>query len=100
MNNIKQIIMRVSKTNVIRMNTGASSVIFRTANQIKMSVVSFGKQGPVGTVAESVLTLANEAKAEASNALLIAQSVSSSQDDLVSGMTLSIDHHIGAISAI
>lgn len=99
MNNLHRIVMRHTVKHVIRMDTGANQVTIRQLSRPRINVVSVGVQGPVGTVAESVLTMAQEAKETANQASQKADEASQDQQSMVSGMTLTLDHYIGAIEA-
>ncbi|MDG2839963.1 hypothetical protein P7M54_24600 [Vibrio parahaemolyticus] len=99
MNNIHRIVMRHTVKHVIRMDTGGNQVTIRQLSRPRIHVVSVGVQGPVGTVAESVLTMAQEVQAAAQKATNTATQAMTDQSDMVTGMTLTLDHYIGAIEA-
>lgn len=99
MNNLNRITMLHTVKQVVRMETGGNQVTIRQSKRPSIHVVSIGVQGPVGTVAESVLTMAQEAVATANQASQVANDVSQEQQAMVSGMALTLDFHIGAIAA-
>ncbi len=99
MNNTHRITLRHTVKQLVRMDMGGNVVTITQQSRPRINVVSVGVQGPVGTVAESVLTMAEEAKAAAEQATELAETTSQEQADMVSGMTLTLDHYIGAIGA-
>ena len=99
MNNLNRIIMRHTVKQVVRMETGGNQVTIRQSRRPSIHVVSIGVQGPVGTVAESVLTMAQEAVATANQAIKKVDVVSQEQQAMVSDMAITLDFYIGAIAA-
>ena len=99
MNNLNRITIRDTVKQVVRMETGGNQITIRQSRRPRIHVVSIGIQGPVGTVAESVLTMAQEAVATANQAIKKADVVSQEQQTMVSGMALTLDFYIGAIAA-
>lgn len=91
------ITMKVVKRHVISMRAGRSMVEIRSPSRARLNVVSLGKQGPVGTVAEEVLKMATEAQAAANEAKVQSAQVAEDQSSMVGGMTMTIDHYIGVI---
>jgi hypothetical protein len=99
MNNLNRITLRHTVRQVVRMDVGGNQVTIRQSTRPLINVVSIGVQGPVGTVAQSVLTMAQQAQQAASLASEKAEWVSQEQLGMVSGMSLALDHYIGAIGA-
>jgi len=95
MNN--RITMKIVKRHVVSMRAGRSMVEIRSPSRTRLNVVSLGKQGPVGTVAEEVLKMAIEAKAAATEAKVQFSQVAEDQSSMVDGMTITIDHYIGVL---
>ncbi|MDW1763138.1 hypothetical protein R7040_18200 [Vibrio sp. 1069] len=91
------ITMKVVKRHVVSMRAGRSMVELRTPSRTRLNVVSLGKQGPVGTVAEEVLKIATEAQTVANEAKAQSSQVAQEQTLMVDGMTMTIDHYIGVI---
>ncbi|WP_182027495.1 hypothetical protein [Vibrio rotiferianus] len=91
------ITMKVVKRHVVSMRAGRSMVELRTPSRTRLNVVSLGKQGPVGTVAEEVLKIATEAQTAANEAKAQSSQVAQEQTLMVDGMTMTIDHYIGVI---
>lgn len=91
------ITMKVVKRHVVSMRAGRSMVELRTPSRTRLNVVSLGKQGPVGTVAEEVLKIATEAQIAANEAKAQSSQVAQEQTLMVDGMTMTIDHYIGVI---
>jgi hypothetical protein len=73
-------------------NTEKSRTELNLPGKQQMKVVTFGRQGPVGSVTERVLTIAQEA-------ITIANQANQANQSMVSGMSLALDHYIGAIGA-
>ncbi len=92
-----QITVKVVERQVVRMNIGQSQVIMQSPSRMKMSVVTMGRQGPVGTVAEDVLARAMAAEAAANEAKAQSSQVADDQTTMVDGMTMAINHYIGVI---
>ncbi|MEL4241139.1 hypothetical protein [Shewanella xiamenensis] len=99
MNNLNRITLRHTVRQVVRMDIGGNQVTIKQLSRLRLNVVSIGVQGPVGTVAESVLTMAQQAQHAAVMASEKAEQVSQAQLGMVSGMSLTLDHYIGAIGA-
>ena len=99
MNKTHRITFRHTVKHLVRVDMGGNVVTIIQQSRPRINVVSVGVQGPVGTVAESVLTMAEEAKVAAEQAMKLAEATSQEQADMVSGMILALDHYIGAIGA-
>ncbi|MBD1559508.1 hypothetical protein HC752_21430 [Vibrio sp. S9_S30] len=91
------ITMKVVSRHVVSMKAGRSMVELRTPRKTRFNVVSMGKQGPVGTVAEEVLKMAAEAQNAANEAKAQSSQLAEDQSTMVDGMTMTIDHYIGVI---
>lgn len=94
-----QVSIHVTKRQVVMVNTGSAMVEMNVPNKMALSIVTLGKQGPVGAVAEDVLNMAKAAETMAKAANKTAQGVAHEQQLMVTGMTTTLDHYIGAISA-
>ncbi len=70
-----------------------------TSRHQAVSVVTLGSQGPVGSVAEEVLSKAAQASTDAVLALETSQKNQAFLDDVVTGMTNRFNYHARAISA-
>ncbi|TOP74092.1 hypothetical protein [Vibrio parahaemolyticus] len=92
-----QITVKVVERQVVRMNIGQSQVSMQSPSRMKMSIVTMGRQGPVGTVAEDVLARAMAAEAAANEAKAQSSQVADDQTTMVDGMTMAINHYIGVI---
>ncbi|MCS6257471.1 hypothetical protein [Shewanella baltica] len=99
MKTLERITLRHTVQQVVRVDMGGNLVTLRHLSQPRFNVVTIGMQGPVGTVAESVLTMAQQAVQTANSASDKASQVSQDQLVMVSGMSQTIDHYIGAIGA-
>ena len=93
-----QVNITVTQQRVV-INTEKSRTKLTSPGKLQMRVTTLGRQGPVGTVAESVLTMAQAAMTAANQASQKADETSQDQQSMVSGMTLTLDHYIGAIEA-
>ena len=93
-----QIKLNITEQRVV-MNTEKSRTELKLKHQVKLSAVTMGKQGPVGTVAENVLARAVEAEAAAKAAQSLSNQVAEQQSSMVSDMTNTLEHFIGAIEA-
>ena len=93
-----QVNIKVTQQRVV-INTEKSRTALTSPKKLSIRVATVGRQGPVGTVAESVLTMAQQALTMATSASLKADATSEDQQEMVSGMTLTLDHYIGAIAA-
>lgn len=98
-NNINRVIIKHSVKHLVHLQMGSNRVTVRQEPSPKINVISLGAQGPVGSIAENVLVMAQEAKALASEAKEKALEASQSHLNMVSSMSLTLDHFIGAIEA-
>ncbi|MGI2098980.1 hypothetical protein [Shewanella glacialipiscicola] len=99
MKTLERITLRHTVRQVVRMDMGGNQVTLKHLSQPRFNVVTIGTQGPVGTVAESVLTMAQHAVQTANRANDKANQVSQDQLVMVGSMSQTIDHYIGAIGA-
>lgn len=65
----------------------------------RLSVISLGVQGPVGTLAESVLQRALRAEADSREALKKAESNDAAMASLLADLSGAFTYHAGVISA-
>ncbi|WP_413285970.1 hypothetical protein [Vibrio sp. MA40-2] len=98
MDNNHQVTVKVVEQQVVRMNIGQSQVTMQNPSKMKMSVITMGRQGPVGTVAEDVLARAMAAELAANEAKAQSSQIAEDQTSMVDGMTMALDHYIGVIS--
>jgi hypothetical protein len=99
MNTTHRIVMRHTVRHVVRMSAGDNQVTILKSGNPRINVVTIGVQGPVGTVAQSVLTMAEQAQAAAKQAEQLANVVQAEQQQMFSSMSLTLDHYIGALAA-
>lgn len=91
---------------VVTLNQGQRTTTVKVEATPVFSVVAGGLQGPVGTVAEAVLSrvevvenVADLSNKTANNALLKSQQNNHDLDSLLTQMTNSFNFHAGSISA-
>ncbi|SDI10252.1 hypothetical protein SAMN04488136_1646 [Vibrio xiamenensis] len=94
-----RITMKVEKRQVVTLSQGQSKVELRTPSKQKFNVSTLGKQGPVGSVAAEVLVIAANAHTMAEEALIQTAILEQEQAEMVSGMSMTINHYIGVIGA-
>lgn len=99
MNNVNRVVIKHSVKHLVHLKMGSNRVTVRQASSPQVNVISIGAQGPVGSIAENVLAMAQEAKALASEAKEKADEASQGQQVMVSNMAQTLDHFIGAIGA-
>lgn len=98
MDNSHQVTIKVVEKQLVRMKIGQSLVTMQNPSKMMMSVITMGRQGPVGTVAEDVLARAMAAELAANEAKAQSAQVAADQTTIVDGMTMAFDHYIGVIS--
>ncbi len=95
------------QVHVVTLNQGQRTTTIEVEAKPVFSVIAGGLQGPVGTVAEEVLSavaraeaVAAEAKGTAEDAQSLSEQNQSDLDDVVTQMTNRFNYHAGAISAM
>ncbi|HFQ4959199.1 TPA: hypothetical protein ACGUPM_002652 [Vibrio vulnificus] len=88
--------LRTDRIITVRLPDSVEKVVSQNP---RVSVVTVGQQGPVGTVAEAVLAQAAKAESDAAKALEASLENSAHLDELVSQFTNHFNYHAGAISA-
>lgn len=101
-----RVVVSYQSRQVIKLKQGDTVTVIAKPSKPCLSVVSVGAQGPVGTVAEEVLSKveqaeqsANEAKSEASAAHDESQQTQLDMDQMLTDMTNRFNYHAGVISA-
>ncbi|MBE3958887.1 hypothetical protein HJ141_22410 [Vibrio parahaemolyticus] len=94
---------RVTQVNVVRqvvrIKQGNRQSIVERQGPPRLTVVRTGVQGPVGTVADEVLSRAEAAEQAANNALTVANQATADLDKLITDMNDAFVYHTGVISA-
>ncbi|MFL0830063.1 hypothetical protein [Vibrio parahaemolyticus] len=84
---------------VVRIKQGNRQSIVERQGPPRLTVVRTGVQGPVGTVADEVLSRAEAAEQAANNALTVANQATADLDKLITDMNDAFVYHTGVISA-
>ncbi|HCG9453632.1 TPA: hypothetical protein NJ656_004472 [Vibrio parahaemolyticus] len=84
---------------VVRIKQGNQQSIIERQGPPRLTVVRTGVQGPVGTVADEVLSRAEAAEQAANNALTVANQATADLDKLITDMNDAFVYHTGVISA-
>ncbi|EKI0737944.1 hypothetical protein PB787_004606 [Vibrio parahaemolyticus] len=84
---------------VVRIKQGNRQSIVERQGPPRLTVVRTGIQGPVGTVADEVLSRAEAAEQAANNALTVANQATADLDKLITDMNDAFVYHTGVISA-
>ncbi|HCE2656914.1 hypothetical protein [Vibrio parahaemolyticus] len=84
---------------VVRIKQGNRQSIIERQGPPRLTVVRTGVQGPVGTVADEVLSRAEAAEQAANNALTVANQATADLDKLITDMNDAFVYHTGVISA-
>ncbi|MBM5036721.1 hypothetical protein HYO05_21930 [Vibrio parahaemolyticus] len=84
---------------VVRIKQGNRQSIIERQGPLRLTVVRTGVQGPVGTVADEVLSRAEAAEQAANNALTVANQATADLDKLITDMNDAFVYHTGVISA-
>lgn len=93
------IILEKTERQVVRIEQGERVAIVERESNPSFQSISVGLQGPVGTVAESVLTMAARAESLALEALALANQTDADLDQFVQGFSGAIAYQSGVISA-
>ncbi|MGR5262945.1 hypothetical protein ACPV38_02945 [Photobacterium damselae] len=83
---------------IITVRLPQTTAIIHEQVKPNIEVVTIGQQGPVGTVSESVLAAAAQAKAISETALKQTQITSGLLDEVIMNMTNGFNFHAGVIS--
>lgn len=94
-----QVLITVPIERIVTVRHGDTIVEVRQPAAPRLQVLTFGYQGPVGTVAESVLEKAASAQAAAENATALAEDATTDLAALTSKLKDAFVYHAGAISA-
>jgi hypothetical protein len=84
---------------VVRIKQGNRQSTVERQGPPRLTVVRTGVQGPVGTVADEVLSRAEAAEQAANNALTVANQATADLDKLITDMNDAFVYHTGVISA-
>lgn len=93
------IILEKTERQVVRIEQGERVAIVEKESNPSFQSISVGLQGPVGTVAESVLTMAAQAEAAAARAEALAVQADEDLTQLVNSLSSAIAYQSGVLSA-
>ncbi|MEL0625029.1 hypothetical protein V6238_18295 [Marinomonas arenicola] len=93
------VVLEKAEMQVVRIEQGARVAIVESSKDPVFQVLSVGLQGPVGTVAEEVLSMAARAESLALEALALANQTDADLDQFVQGFSGAIAYQSGVISA-
>lgn len=84
---------------VVRLTQGSRKTVIEQTIAPRFQVLSVGLQGPVGTVAENVLSMAASAVAAAETAETVATQANDDLEQLVNGLSNAIAYQSGVFMA-
>lgn len=95
----QRVVVTVPVERIVTVRLGDTVVEVRQPAAPRLQVLTFGYQGPVGTVAENVLARAAAAETTANEAMALAEDTATDLASLTTQLRDAFTYHTGVISA-